>query len=111
MTILQKIDEMNEARGWSIYELCKNANIAEATLYSCKRRGRNPSNDVLEKICGAYGITLFQFYHDMDGNSELTSEQKSVLIKWSLLDADEKEVIKHAVNVYIAKKQQKKTRP
>lgn len=51
MTILEKIEEMNEARGWSIYELCKRANIAEGTLYSCIRRKRNPSNEVLDKIC------------------------------------------------------------
>lgn len=108
MTILQKIDEMNEARGWSTYMLCKNANISEATLYSCRRRGRNPSNDVLEKVCAAYGITLFQFYHDMEGNNELTEEQRRILLKWSLLDKDEKEAIEHSADVFIAKKQQKR---
>lgn len=108
MTILEKIDEMNRARGWSTYELCKRANIAEGTLYSCKRRERNPSNDVLEKICQVYGITLYQFYHDLGGNSELTEEQKELLTLNSLLEDDEKTALKNLAKLFISKRTRKK---
>ena len=92
---------MNSERGWSTYELCKKANIAEATLYSCKRRQRNPSNDILEKICRAYGITLYQFYHDLDGNSELTDEQKETLIVFSRLNKDQREELMRLAKLFI----------
>ncbi len=107
MTILEKIEEMNAARGWSTYELCKRANIAEGTLYSCKRRERNPSNDVLEKICRAYGITLYQFYHDMGGDSNFTEDQQIVLTKFSLLEDREKETVVNLIDLLLENKQKK----
>ena len=104
MTILEKIEEMNEARGWSIYELCKRANIAEGTLYSCIRRKRNPSNEVLDKICSAYGITIYQFYHDMEEKSDITEEQSRILTKWSLLNSEEKAAVEQIIDVLINRK-------
>ncbi len=107
MTILDKIKDMNADRGWSIYELSKRADVSQGTLYSCIRRQSSPSNAVLDRICKAYGITLFQFYHDMDSNGELTDEQKADLKMMSLLDENEKEIIRNTAYAFISKNSKK----
>lgn len=102
MTILERIKQLNEERGWSYYELSKNSNISESTIYSLIRRNKTPSIPVLEKICLAYGITLFQFFKDIV-DPTLTDEQNDLLIKWSKLDGDDKktimQIIDHIVSI------------
>lgn len=65
MTIMQRIAELNAERGWTLYELSNRANISVYTLYSCKNKNRKPSNETLKKVCDAYGITTYLFYHDI----------------------------------------------
>ncbi len=90
MTIMQKIEELNKERGWSFYELSKQTDIAESTIYTWKRKNKCPSLPVLEKICKAYGISLYQFFNGI-GDNTLTDEQKLVLNTWSILTKQQKE--------------------
>ncbi len=101
---MQKIEELNKERGWSFYELSKQTDIAESTIYTWKRKNKCPSLPVLEKICKAYGISLYQFFNGI-GDNTLTDEQKEVLSLWSLLDNDEKELLKSHVKFFIKKNQ------
>ena len=103
MTIIEKIEQLNAERGWSLYELSKRTNIAEATIYTWKRKNKTPSIPVLEKICTTYGITLFQFFQDIGDNS-LTIEQKEVLRMWSTLETEEKILIKNLIEYLIKSK-------
>ena len=96
MTIIEKIEQLNAERGWSLYELSKRTNIAEATIYTWKRKNKAPSIPVLEKICSTFGITLYQFFQDI-GDNRLTDEQKEVLSMWSTLEPEEKTMIKNFV--------------
>ncbi len=107
MAILKKIAELNAERNWSTYELCKRADVSQGTLYSCIRRNSSPSNYILDKLCAAYGITLFQFYNGLDKNGGLTDEQQRILTKWSVLEDDEKSAVENLIDVFTAHKQQK----
>ena len=48
MTIIERIEQLNAERGWSLYELSKRAGIAEATVYTWKRKNKCPSMAALE---------------------------------------------------------------
>lgn len=100
MTIIEKIEQLNAERGWSLYELSKRTNIAEATIYTWKRKNKTPSIPVLEKICETYGITLFQFFQEI-GDTNLTQEQKDVLRMWSTLNDEEKTITKNFMEYFI----------
>ncbi len=93
MTIMQRIEQLNAERGWTLYQLSNRANLSVYTLYSCKNKNREPSNETLKKICDAFGITIFQFYHDMHDVPNLTDRQRSILQKCTLLTDKELELI------------------
>ena len=50
MTIIERIEQLNAERGWSLYELSKRADIAEATVYTWKRKNKSPSMSVLRRF-------------------------------------------------------------
>ena len=103
MTIMQKIEQLNSERGWSLYELSKRTNIAESTIYTWKRKNKCPSIAVLSKICEAYGITIYQFFNGI-GDNALTNEQLEVLSMWALLENDEKASLQTIANIYISQR-------
>lgn len=104
MTIIERIEQLNAERGWSIYELSKRTDISEATVYVWKRKGRNPSIATLEKICESYGITLFQFFEGIYA-PQLTQEQNELIANWSVLNEREKAAIKEIIEIFKIKKQ------
>lgn len=103
MTIMERIEQLNAERGWSLYELSKRTDISEATVYTWKRKGKSPSIYVLEKICDSYGITLFQFFMGIY-EPGLTDEQNKLITKWSSLSEKEKKIINELIDHLISKK-------
>lgn len=103
MTIIERIEQLNAERGWSLYELGKRADIAEATVYTWKRKNKCPSMPALEKICFSYGITLYQFFVGVF-NPDLTDEQNQLIANWSNLDKQEKDIVISLINFLINRK-------
>ena len=97
MNILEKIIQLREKRGWSMYRLAKEANIPESTLSNCMRRGNTPSLATLMKICNALDITLSQLFAE-GALTELTNKQQTVLDRWCCLS----EVQKEKVDIYMS---------
>lgn len=102
MTIMQRIEELCAERGWTLYELSNSTSISVCTLYSCKKKNHEPTNETLKKICAAFGITVFQFYHDLYEIPDLTEEQRKVLSTWALLEDNEKNSFKTIADIYIS---------
>ena len=64
MDVLERLDRLMKARGWSMYRLAKESGLSESTVANIYRRNAVPYIDTLEKICQGLGITLAQFYAD-----------------------------------------------
>ena len=62
MDILRRITELREERGWSFYRLAKEAGIPQSTLSNLYQRANAPTVSTLEALCGAFGISLAQFF-------------------------------------------------
>ena len=77
--INKKILEMCENRGWSSYMLAEKADIPYSSLNSSINRDTPPKIDTLERICGAFGITLAQFFIE-DEQLEVLSEKEKELV-------------------------------
>ena len=93
MDVYNKIDKLCEDRGWTIYELCKRANIPQTTLSTGRKRNNDPSISTLESICAAFGITLAQFFSESNVPLDLTNDQKEMLERWSYLSDKQKKII------------------
>ncbi|MCL2760132.1 MAG: helix-turn-helix transcriptional regulator [Desulfuromonadales bacterium] len=93
MDILQQITKLREERNWSEYRLAKEANLPQSTLLNLSKRCNSPTVPTLEAICGAFGISLSQFFAQADEGGDLTEEQKQLLDNWTLLSKTQKKTV------------------
>lgn len=103
MTIIERIEQLNAERGWSLYELSKRADIAEATVYTWKQKNKCPSMAALEKVCKSYGITMYQFFTDIY-SPDYTEEQNKLIAQWSTLNSEEKAIIENLISYFTSRK-------
>lgn len=66
MNILERIDELRKERGWSVNNLAMEAMLTQSTLNNLYMRGSEPKLSTLRAICGAFGITLAEFFAEED---------------------------------------------
>lgn len=91
MDILKKITDMRLEKGWTEYELAERSELTQSTISSWYRKNLIPSILSLERICGAFGITLSQFFQDDETFSKnITKEQMEILNRWNRLTKDQR---------------------
>lgn len=75
------------------YELSKQAGITQLSLSNLMARGCIPKITTVEKICKGFGITLSQFFLEVDSyQEEFSEEQRQILMEWETLSPREKQV-------------------
>ena len=84
--------QMMKMRGWSMYELSKRSGIAQTTLANMWKRNTEPTIPTLRAVCGAFGITLAQFFSENEA-VELTAEQREFFTEWSALSSAQKKML------------------
>lgn len=89
MDVLERLNTLLQARGWTRYRLSKESGLTESTLANIFQRNAMPSLDTLERICNGFGITLSQFF--AEGKMvELTPELSEVFENWRTLTPSRK---------------------
>ena len=83
--ILKEITRLRLERGWTEYELAKNAGLAQSTISTWYRKQQIPTIQTLDKVCKGLGITLSQFFAEGNDAISLTAEQREMLDCWSSL--------------------------
>ncbi len=92
--LYQRVEQLRNARGWSVYELARNAAISPMTLYHWRDRNSSPSLALLEAVCSAFQITLFEFLADeTDETVPLNPEQREVLRLWEKMNPEQRKHI------------------
>ena len=89
MNIHARLKQLLKDRGWTEYKLSKECGLAQSTIGNIFRRNVSPSLDTLATICGAFGITLSQFFAEGEV-IELTPELKEVFENWVSLTQTQK---------------------
>lgn len=92
MDTTKRIQKLMEERQWTEYRLVKETGLAASTIANIFHRGTTPSISTLETICGAFGISLNQFFAD-GALIALTEEQRTLLDHWANLSSDQKQVL------------------
>lgn len=88
MNILEKIDALRKERGWSLNNLAMEAELTQSTVNNLFLRNSEPKLSTLRAICGAFGITLSEFFAEEDSQDDeiirivnsLNDEQKRALL-------------------------------
>ncbi|MBQ7977863.1 MAG: helix-turn-helix transcriptional regulator [Clostridia bacterium] len=104
MNIVEKIDKMRVARGWTIYKLAQESGLAQQTIHQWFEGGTIPSIPALKSICEAFNVTLAEFFaeHEL---IEATPQIKELYSKWCCLTHEEQASIQNIVDNYIKSKQ------
>ena len=92
MNVTERINQLMNQRGWSVYRLGKVSGLSQSTLAHVFRKDSEPTISTLETICNAFGISLSQFFADGDF-VPLTPEQRNLLDKWASLSGEQKELV------------------
>lgn len=90
MDVLERLQKLMDARGWSMYRLAKESGLTESTISNIYRRNAIPSIVTLESICKGFGITLSQFFAEGE-MVELTPELQEVFESWRTLTPEQKD--------------------
>lgn len=93
MTVLERILQLKEQRGWTEYRLSEESGIAQTTISSWFRKNVNPSVSSLENICKAFNITMSEFFAFENTPVSLTDKQKSMLENWNKLSEYQQDLL------------------
>ena len=94
MDVSERIKQMMEQRGWTIYRLGKESGLPQSTLSHIFRKDSEPTLSTLETICEACNVTLCEFFSESDEEPiSLTGEQRNILARWAGLSVEQKELV------------------
>mgnify|MGYP001119264050 FL=1 len=92
MDVQKRIKDLMELRGWTDYQLAKEAGLSHSTVTNIFKRNNAPTIPTLEAICKAFGITLSQFFEDFEDNETL-QEQRLLFSKWSTFTPEQRKIL------------------
>ena len=93
MDAQRRIKELMEERKWTDYRLAKESNLSHSTVTNMFNRNNAPTIRIsIEAVCGAFGITLAQFFAEGE-ESQLTEDQQILFSKWSTLTDRQKQIL------------------
>ena len=92
MTVLERIVQLREERGWSEYRLSEESGITQSTISTWFRKNVTPTVSSIESICKACNITLSQFFNFDNEPVTLTDTQKELLENWSRLTTEQQRI-------------------
>ncbi len=78
MEVLEKIEKLRKEKGWSINYLAMESGLTQSTLNNLYTRNTEPKISTLRAICGAFGITLSDFFKEEESEDELLRKVKAL---------------------------------
>ena len=78
MEVLEKIESLRKEKGWSINYLAMESGLTQSTLNNLYSRNTEPKISTLRAICGAFGITLSDFFKEEESEDELIRRIKGL---------------------------------
>ena len=78
MEVLEKIERLRIEKGWSINYLAMESGLTQSTLNNLYSRNTEPKISTLRAICGAFGITLSDFFKEEETEDELLRRVKTL---------------------------------
>ena len=93
MDVSKRIDDLMAERNWTDYKLSVESGLSSSTIANIHRRNTVPSIPTIEAICGAFGISLSQFFCENASFVQLNEEQQALFNKWITLTDFQKKLV------------------
>ena len=76
MEVLEKIERLRIEKGWSRNYLAMESGLTQSTLNNLYSRNTEPKISTLRAICGAFGVSLSDFFKEEENEDELIRKVK-----------------------------------
>ena len=97
MDYISRIQELLDAKGWTVNKLADEAGITHSTLYKLmNNKNVTPNLTTLESICNALEISLSDFFDD---SYQLSPEATLLVTCYDRLDVRDQEIITKLVQI------------
>ena len=91
---LLKLETLLQEKDWTIYKLSKESGIPYSSLNNLFLRNTEPTLPTLRKICIGLGITLSDFFSDIDiPTVEYTVEERKLISLYRNLKIPDKKLL------------------
>lgn len=96
--VLNRIKELYIQKGWSVYRLAKESDIAYSSLNNMLLRNTQPTIFTLEKLCAGLGITLSEFFSrepavDYQFRLQLSEKEYEIVSMYRTLQSNEQQLL------------------
>ncbi len=98
--VVNRINELRKARGWSVYRLSQECGLSATTIHKWFEQKSYPNLPAIETVCEAFGITLPEFFSE-GKLVEITPENKVLYTSWGCLTREEKTLITKLIDVCV----------
>lgn len=92
MNVIDRIEEIRNARGLSVNKLAEKSGISQSTLSSALSRN-SLTIETLERICEGLGITMSAFFMIDEQNESVSPQEKILLDQFRKLTAEKKKAL------------------
>ena len=106
MDLIARIQELLAQRGWSQYQLAKEADLSQSTISSLIKRGNTPTVPTIESCCKAFGITMAEFFDADLQDKEFTLEERKLISDWRNLTPEMKKAVLQMVSAALPNKRE-----
>ena len=91
----ERIQQLMQERNWTIYRLAKESGLSQTTISNIFKRNNEPSIPTLKRLCGAFGITMSQFFRVRGdyGDYAVSEEQQELIKDWTLLSDTQRQLL------------------
>ena len=100
MDIHERIRELCKRNQWSLSKLAKKAGLSETTVYDWYNENHyTPSRRAIEDICAVFGISLAEFYSDVEVD-KLTDKEMKLLETFRKIPDKKKDAVLAMVEAF-----------
>jgi transcriptional regulator with XRE-family HTH domain len=91
LDIKEKITKIRKQKGWSLSKLATQAGLTTTTVYNWYNdKNATPSRDSIEDVCVAFGVSVAEFYADVEMDN-LTEKEIRLLQLFRKIPEKERE--------------------
>lgn len=100
MDLIEKIDQLRIEKDWTLAQLAKQIGVSETTVYAWfDSRHYKPSRKTIEEICRVFGLSLAEFYSDID-TKQLAAQEIVLLELFRKVPPEEREKVLDMIKVF-----------